>query len=281
MEPDAATGIPTVQAHGAEIPKLGLGTWELEGGAAEEGVRDALELGYRHIDTAYAYGNEREVGTAIGGSGIEREEIFLTTKLWIEDLSPGGVRAQLDESLRALGVDYVDQLLIHWPNPEFPTAATLEAMAEARDDGHVRHLGVSNFPPAELREALRISPAPLVANQVEMHPYLDQSELVTLTAEEGMALEAYSPLAHGALLGDETLAAIGRRHGKSAPQVALRWLVEHPNVVALPRSSSHENRAANLDVFDFELGPDEREQVAGLARPDGRQIDPSFAPDWG
>jgi 2,5-diketo-D-gluconate reductase B len=281
MDGSAATRIPAVRAHGARIPKIGFGTWELEGGEAEEGVRDALELGYRHIDTAYAYGNEREIGTAIGGSGIDREEIFVTTKLWIDDLSAAGVEAQLDQSLRALGADYVDLLLIHWPNPEFPTAATLEAMAAARERGRVRHLGVSNFPPAELAEALRISPAPLVANQVEMHPYLDQSELVALTAEHGMALEAYSPLAHGALLEDRTMAEIGERHGKSPAQVALRWLIEQANVVALPRSSTHENRAANLDVFDFELDPGEHERIGALARPDGRQIDPSFAPDWG
>ena len=279
MERQAAT-IPAVHAQAAEIPKLGFGTWELEGSEAEEGVRDALEIGYRHIDTARAYGNEREVGTAIGGSGIDRDEIFLTTKLWFEDLAPDDVTAQLHDSLKALGSDYVDLLLVHWPNPEFPVARTLEAMAELREQGKIRHLGVSNFPTAELEEALSLSSAPLLANQIEMHPYLDQSELVGFAAERGIAIEAYSPLAHGEVLGDEVLAEIGERHDKSAPQVALRWLVEHPNVVALPRSSSHENRVANLDVFDFELEQGERERIAALARPDGRQIDPEFAPDW-
>ena len=153
-------------------------------------------------------------------------------------------------------------------------------MCELREQGKIRHLGVSNFPTAELEEALSLSSAPVVANQIEMHPYLDQSELVDFAAERGIAIEAYSPLAHGEVLGDRVLAEIGERHGKSAPQVALRWLVEHPNVVALPRSSSHENRVANLDVFDFELEAGDRERIAALARPDGRQIDPEFAPDW-
>lgn len=263
-----------------EIPKVGLGTWELTGKEAQEGVRDALELGYRHIDTARIYGNEREVGTAIGGSGIDREEIFLTTKLWYQDLSPAGVRGQLERSLRALGTDYVDLLLIHWPNPEVSLPAALDAMAELHGEGKARALGVSNFPVAELKRALRLAPVPLVANQVEMHPYLDQAALLAAADRHDVVLEAYSPLANGALAEDETLAAIGAEHGKSGPQVALRWLVEHPRVVALPRSSSHGNRAANLDLFDFELSEEERERIATLARPDGRQIDPPWAPQW-
>lgn len=263
-----------------EVPKVGFGTWELTGKEAEEGVRDALELGYRHIDTARIYGNEREVGTAVSDSGVDRAEIFLATKLWYQDLSPEGVRGQIERSLRALGTDYVDLLLIHWPNPELSLNATLEAMAELREDGRARGLGVSNFPSGELKRALKVSPAPLIAEQVEMHPYLDQPALLAAADQHDLALEAYSPLASGALTEDETLAAIGAEHGKSGPQVALRWLVEHPRVVVLPRSSSHANRAANLDLFDFELSDDERERIAALARPDGRQIDPPWAPDW-
>jgi 2,5-diketo-D-gluconate reductase B len=263
-----------------EVPKVGFGTWELTGTEAEEGVRDALELGYRHIDTARIYGNEREVGTAVSDSGIDRTEIFLATKLWYQDLSPDGVRGQIERSLRALGTDFVDLLLIHWPNPKLPLNATLEAMADLREEGKARSLGVSNFPPGELERALKAAPAPLLANQIEMHPYLDQSALLAVADRYDLALEAYSPLANGALVEDETLAAIGAEHGKSGPQVALRWLVEHPRVVALPRSSSHANRAANLDVFDFELSDDERERIAALARPDGRQIDPPWAPQW-
>ncbi len=186
----------------------------------------------------------------------------------------------MDDSLKALGTDYVDLLLIHWPSPEVSIERTLEAMAALREEGKVRNLGVSNFPTDELAEALEATQVPLIANQVEMHPYLDQSQLLEMTAERGMALEAYSPLAHGELLDDEVLAEIGSAHGKSAAQTALRWLIEHDQVVALPRSSSHENRAANLDIFDFELSAEERSRIAELAHPRGRQINPSFAPDW-
>jgi 2,5-diketo-D-gluconate reductase B len=270
----------TLEIGGTTIPRIGLGTWELEGPDAEEAVRDALEIGYRHIDTARAYGNEREVGTAIGGSGIDRDEIWLTTKLWFDRLSAAEVREQCESSLKSLGVDHIDLLLVHWPNPEAPIAETLGAMAELADEGKTRRIGVSNFPTRELSEAIEASPVPLFANQIEFHPFLDQSPLLELAAEHGIVIEAYSPLAHGEIPGDDTLAEIGEAHGKSAAQVALRWLIEHDNVIALPRSSSHDNRAANLDVFDFELSADERERIAGLARPDGREIDPPFAPDW-
>lgn len=265
---------------GASIPRIGLGTWELEGPEAEEAVRDALALGYRHIDTARAYGNEREVGTAIGGSGIDRSEIWLTTKLWFDGLSPQRVREQTEASLKALGVDYVDLLLVHWPNPSQPIGQTLEAMAELVGEQKARRIGVSNFPTRELGAAIEASPLPLFANQIEFHPFLDQSKLLAMAAEHDLVIEAYSPLAHGKVPGDETLAEIGEAHAKSAAQVGLRWLLDHEQVVALPRSSSSENRAANLDVFDFELSAAERERIAGLARPDGREIDPSFAPDW-
>ena len=280
MEITQSSTVPTLQVQGAEIPRIGLGTWELTGNDAEEGVRDALEIGYRHLDTARAYENEREVGTAIGSSGIDRAELFVTTKLWHEELGPKAVTEQINRSLRSLGLDYVDLLLIHWPNPEFPIAPTLEAMAAAREREKVLHLGVSNFPIDELDEALDASPAPIVANQVEMHPYLDQSKLLGFAAEREVAIEAYSPLAHGGLPGDETLSEIGERHGKSAVQVGLRWLLDHDGVIVLPRSTSHENRADNFDIFDFELDDSERERIAGLAREDGRQIDPPWAPDW-
>jgi 2,5-diketo-D-gluconate reductase B len=265
---------------GHEIPRIGFGTWELEGPDAEEGVRDALEIGYRHIDTARIYGNEQEVGTAIGGSGVAREEIFLTTKLWHEGLGPAAIREQFEGSLRALGGDYVDLLLIHWHNPEFPLGDTLAEMGRFVEEEKVRAIGVSNFPTAHLREAIEASPVPLLANQVEFHPFIDQRPLLELTRERGIVLEAYSPLAHGDAVGDETLAEIGERHGKSAAQVAIRWLIEHPNVVALPRSGSHDNRAANFDVFDFALGEPERERIAGLADDGGRRIDPPWSPEW-
>lgn len=273
-------GGATLQMAGIEIPRVGLGTWELDTKEAEEAVRDALEIGYRHIDTARAYENEDAVGKAIAGSEVDRSEIFLTTKLWFEDLSPESVRSQAEGSLKQLDTGYVDLLLIHWPNPDADYARTFAAMSELQQSGKVRHIGVSNFPTRELEAARACSESPIAANQVEFHPYLDQSELLKMTSEEEIVLEAYSPLASGQVPGDNTLAKVGEKYGKSAPQVSIRWLIDHEQVVALPRSSSHENRVDNFDVFDFSLDDDDRRSIDALASPDGRQIDPDFAPEW-
>jgi len=267
----------TLTVQGVEIPKLGFGTWEITGPEASEAVRDALQLGYRHIDTARAYGNEAEVGRGLADSSVERGEIFLTTKLWYSRLRPAEVREQLEESLRDLGTDYVDLLLIHWPNPDVPLGQTLRVMGELRDEGKLRHLGVSNFPGALVREALELEP--IIADQVEYHPYLAQPELLALARERDLMLTAYSPFAHGALLDDRVLWEVGDAHGKSAAQVALRWLLDQPHVAAIPKASSHANRAANLDVFDFELDDEQRGAIASLARGQ-RTADPSWAPVW-
>jgi len=273
MPREAAAATMLVVA-GTEVPKLGFGTWQLTGEDCEEGVRDALELGYRHIDTARMYGNEAEVGRGIAASGVERGSIFLTTKLWYTTLRAPDVRAQLEGSLRDLGVEHVDLLLIHWPNEEIPLAETLGAMTELQEEGRVSHLGVSNFPPRLLRDALEL--APIACNQVEYHPFLGQSELLVLARERDLLLTAYSPLAHGEAHRDPVLREIGEAHGKSAGQVALRWLLDQPHVAAVPKASTHEHRAANLDVFDFELSDDERSRVAGLER-GLRTADPSWA----
>jgi 2,5-diketo-D-gluconate reductase B len=262
---------------GAEVPRLGLGTWQLTGRDATDGVRDALDLGYRHIDTARAYENEEEVGRAVEESPVDRGEIWLTTKLWHERLAPPDVREQAEGSLRALRTDYVDLLLIHWPNPDFDLGATLAAMAELRDEGKVRHLGVSNFPSAGLREAL--GHQPLLTDQVEFHPNLGQEPLLDLCRERDLMLTAYSPFAHGRLLDDPTLTEIGEAHGRSAGQVALRWLLDHPEVAVVPKASSRRNRQANLDVFGFILSTEERERIDALPK-DRRVIDPGWAPRW-
>ncbi len=268
----------TLPVHGAEIPRIGLGTWQLDDDAAEEGVRDALELGYRHIDTARLYGNEAGVGRGLATGGVPREEIFLTTKLAHDRLKPSQVRAQLEDSLRTLDTDYVDLLLIHWPSPDdVPLRRTLAVMTHLRDEGKLRNLGVSNFPSALMREALLL--APIVTNQVEYHPYLGQPALLELARATGIVLTAYSPFAHGRVLTDPVLAQIGEAHAKTAGQVALRWLLDQPNVAALPKASSHARRAENLDVFDFELTDDERARIVGLER-GLRTGDPSWAPDW-
>ncbi len=263
--------------QGVTIPKLGLGTWQLSGNDCVVVVRDALELGYDHIDTARAYGNEAQVGQGLHDSGRNRDEVFLTTKLWYAGLSAIGVHDQLEASLRELRTEYVDLLLVHWPDPRVPIAETIGAMAEAQQAGRVRHLGVSNFPSALLREAL--DHAPLICDQVEYHPYLGQPQVLALARERDLVVTAYSPLARGAALRDPILAEIGEAHGKTPAQVVLRWLLDQPNVAAIPKASSRDRLAANIDIFDFELADDERGRIAGLER-GHRTADPSWAPEW-
>ena len=275
--PREATTDTTLTVQGVTIPKLGFGTWQITGEDCVVAVRDALELGYHHIDTARAYGNEQQVAQGLHDCGRNRDEVFITTKLWCDDLSAVGVHDQIEHSLRDLRTEYVDLLLIHWPNPEFPLADTLEAMLEARAAGRVRHIGVANFPSALLAEALEH--APLLCNQVEYHPYLGQPRVLALARERDVMVTAYSPLAHGELLGDRVIAEIAAAHDATPAQVVLRWLLDQPNVAAIPKASSREHRAANLAVFDLELGDDERGRIAGLER-GRRTADPSWAPDW-
>ena len=259
------------------MPRLGFGTWQIVGRDCVEAVRDALELGYRHVDTARAYDNEAEVGRAIRESGIPREEIFLTTKVWMDDAEPSRVRASAEASLRDLGSDYVDLLLLHWPNPDVPVERTLEAMLELVERGAVRHAGVSNFPPGHLRRAL--DAGPVFCDQVEYHALLGQRELLEIAAEQDLMITAYAPFGHGAVLREPALAEIGRAHGKSPAQVALRWLLDQPRVSTIPKAASHRNRAANLEVWDFGLSDDERERIDALPK-DQREFDPGWAPDW-
>ena len=275
--PREATAVTTLTVQGIEIPKLGLGTWQLADEDCVEAVRDAIELGYRHIDTARAYGNELQVGQGLHDCGCNRDEVFLTTKLWYTELSAIGVHDQVEQSLRDLRTEYIDLLLIHWPNRRAPLAETLAAMLEARDTGRVRHLGVSNFPSGLLREALEH--APLVCDQVEYHPYLGQPQVFDVAREHGLLVTAYSPLAQGAVLRDRTIGEIAETHDRTPAQIALRWLLDQPQVAAVPKASTREHRAANLAVFDFELTDEERGRIAALER-GYRTIDPPWAPDW-
>lgn len=267
----------TLTVQGAEVPKVGYGTWQVTGRDAEEGVEDAIGLGYRHIDTARAYENEREVGRGIAAAGVPREELWITSKVWISAFEPDRAKRSTERSLEQLGLDRLDLYLLHWPNPDVPLEQTLTALDEQRQQGLIRHLGVSNFPSRVVEQALEI--APVFANQVEFHPYLAQPKLLAQAQEHDLLLEAYSPFAHGHVHEDATLAEIGERHGKTAGQVALRWLLDHDTVCALPKASSSERRAQNLDVFDFALSDEERARVAGLDR-GLRTANPSFAPDW-
>lgn len=276
--PREATQARTVTVQGVEVPKLGYGTWLVEGEDAYEGVLDALELGYRHVDTARAYGNERWVGRALADSDVPREDVWLTTKVWYEHAEPDVLTRVFHEQLADLRVEQVDLLLLHWPAYEVPLRQTLGAMSALREQGLVAQIGVSNFPSELLREALEY--APIFCDQVEYHPYLPQGPVMHECLEHDLLLTAYSPFAPGAVHDDPTLREIGARYGKSAGQVALRWLLDQPNVCTIPKASSHERRAENFDVFDFDLDDDERATIAALARRHVRTADPAWAPDW-
>jgi len=275
--PRDMTADATLTVQGVTIPRLGLGTFQLTGSDCVVAVRDALELGYAHIDTARAYGNEAQVGQGLHDSGRNRDEVFIATKLWRDDLSAVGVHDQLEQSLRDLRTEYVDLLLIHWPNGDVPLAQTLGAMREAQEAGRVRQLGVANFPSALLREALEH--APLICDQVEYHPYLGQPQVLALARERDLMVTAYSPLAQGELLRDRVVREIAAAHDCSPAQVVLRWLLDQPNVAPIPKASTREHRAANLAAFDVELSDEERGRIAGLER-GRRTINPSWAPDW-
>ena len=253
-----------VSVQGEQVPAVGLGTYQLRGETCKRVVRTALSLGYRHVDTAEYYRNEAEVGRAIEESSVDREEVFLVTKVWRTNLTRERVRQSLHESLHDLRTDYVDLLLIHWPSRTVPVEETIGAMNRLQDEGKVRNVGVSNFSVGQVREAMAASETPVFADQVKYHPLTEQNDLLEFCIDEDVLLTAYSPLAKGSVAGDEVLWEIGERYGKSAAQVALRWLVQQPNVAAIPKASSGAHLRENLDVFDFELDEAEMETVSEL-----------------
>jgi 2,5-diketo-D-gluconate reductase B len=276
----AKNPIPALSAHGAEIPAIGFGTSGM-GNDCGAAVAKALELGYRHLDTAWKYGSERAVGEGIRASGVPRADIFLTTKVSHEYLSASDFARSVDESLHNLGVDRVDLLLVHWPNPEIPLAETMGALAKAKRDGLTRHIGVANFNIALLDEALALCPEPLVALQAEYHPYLDQSKLLQACRQRGLIYIAYCPLARGRIFNDPVLGGIASAKRKTVAQVALRWLLQKDAVAAIPRSSNTQRIAENLDVFDFTLSDEEVARIAALKQPNGRIANPAGrAPQW-
>ncbi len=272
---DRATHV-TVQ--GQRVPALGFGTWQLQGEECTKAVADALSIGYRHVDTAEAYENEEAVGRALARSDLDRGDYFLTTKVWWKELSHDECLEAAEASLRKLDVDYVDLLLVHWPDESIPLDEPLGAMKELRGQGKIRHMGVSNFTPALLSQALEIAPE-ILCNQVEYHPFLSQEPLLDMCRANEVMLTAYSPLARAEVMDDETLREIGEAHGKSPAQVTLRWLLQQENVAAIPRARSAEHREDNFRIWDFELDEEEMERIHGLDR-GMRLIDPDFAPDW-
>jgi 2,5-diketo-D-gluconate reductase B len=273
--------IPAVEAKGARIPLAGLGTWDLRGRTCARVVEQALRLGYRHIDTAEMYDNEREIGEGLRASGVPRNDVFVTTKVWPSHFAPRELLRTAKESLVRLRMSEVDLLLLHWPNPQIPLSETLGALSKVKQDGMARHIGVSNFNTTLLEEATSLSTEPLVCNQFEMHPFLDQSKLVAACRKEGMAVVAYSPVARGRAKNDAVLARIGLEHGKTAAQVSLRYLVQQ-NIVVIPRTSKIERLEENISIFDFALIETEMAEIAGLDRRDGRIVDWSFtgSPKW-
>jgi 2,5-diketo-D-gluconate reductase B len=268
-----------VEANGAKIPALGLGTWELSGRTCGRVVEQALRLGYRHIDTAQVYDNEREVGDGVRASGVRRDDVFVTTKVWTNHFAPHDLERSVKESLVRLRLPSVDLLLLHWPNPHVPLAETLGALARAKQLGLTRHIGVSNFTVALIEKATALCPQPLVCDQVEYHPYLDQTKVRAACDQHGLALVAYSPIAKGRIKGDTTLTQIGRTHRKTPAQICLRWLVQQ-NVAAIPRTSRIERLSENIEIFDFELSEEEMNRIAALAHSKGRLTDFGFAPKW-
>lgn len=263
--------------RGVAVPSVGIGTWRVSNDDAPGVIRTALEVGYRHIDTARGYENERGVGQGVRDSGLPREQVFVTTKVRREDARPDDVRRSVTQSRNDLGLEYIDLVLLHWPNPDVPVEQTIEALNALREEGQTREFGVSNFPPGLLRRAL--AAGPVFANQVEYHPLLGQNELLKLAADNDMALTAYAPLANGRVLDEPALVEIGRRHGKTAGQVALRWLLDQQNVLVIPKSSSRKHQEENLAVFDFALSDDERAQIDRLDKSQ-RFYNPPSAPDW-
>lgn len=270
-----------VEANGAAIPVLGLGTWTLKGSECSSLVEAALKIGYRHLDTAVMYDNEADVGAGLRASGIARDDVFVTTKVWWTDLAADDFRRSAEQSVKKLGLDQVDLLLIHWPNPNIPLEETIGALNKARADGLARNIGVSNFPTKQLAQALSLSEAPLAANQVENHPYLDQRKVYAACRDAGMAMISYCPLYRGGPLFEEpAVADAAKAHGKTPGQIVLRWHVQQDGVVAIPRTTRKERLKENADIFDFALSDAEMAAISKLRGGGNRICNFDFAPEW-
>jgi 2,5-diketo-D-gluconate reductase B len=270
---------PFITTGGLHMAKLGLGTWKLRGEEARRAVAGAIELGYRHIDTARMYDNEDAVGAAIADVSVPRGELHVTSKLWHTELTPDGVRRSLETSLRLLRLDYLDLYLIHWPSPDMDLAGSLDALTRAREAGLVRAIGVSNFPVALLRRAVEELGAPIACDQVEYHVGLSQRAVLGYCRAHGIAVAAYSPLGRGAVADDPVLAAIARKHGATASQVALKWLLDQDGVAAIPKAARRDNQRANLDALALNLDDADRAAIDALPKT-GRLVDPDWGPEW-
>jgi 2,5-diketo-D-gluconate reductase B len=268
-----------IKSHNADIPAVGLGTWELRGVNCAGIVEHALRIGYRHVDTAEFYENEEEVGEGIRNSGIKRESIFVTTKVWGANSAAAAVERAAKQSLFRLRLDEVDLLLLHWADPLVPLEETMGALSKMKKIGLTQHVGVSNFTAAMLTKAVELSEEPIVTNQIEYHPFLDQSRVIGAGVSQGVATTAFCPIARGKVSDSDIIRRIAKQHAKSPAQVCLRWLLQQ-NVISLPRTSKVERLSENISIFDFELSQGEMSEIGGLAQPDGRLVDFSWAPKW-
>jgi 2,5-diketo-D-gluconate reductase B len=268
-----------VNAQGLNMPKLGLGTWPMLGEECTRAVEQALALGYRHIDTAAAYNNEDAVGQALVNSPTPRKQIHVTTKVWWDQLRPDAMRHSLDRSLRALRSDYVDLYMIHWPTTDWDLPKTIETLVSFKEQGLARNIGVANFPLPLLRKVVEELGAPLSAIQVEYHVLLGQNALLDYARQHDLALTAYTPLARNKVSDVPEILQIAAKHGVLPTQVALKWLLDQPNVAAIPKASSEANQRANLAALQVQLDDDDRALIAALSKRE-RQVNPDFAPVW-
>ena len=278
-----------VEAHGARIPQIGLGTMTLKEETCVQAVKTALQVGYTHLDTAAFYGNEKEVGEGLRASGVARDKVFICTKVRENNLTPENFVKSLDQSLANLQLPYVDLLLIHWNNKDIPFSVSIPSLCKAKKDGKAKHIGVANFTTKMLDDAWAVTTEPLVCNQIEMHPFINQDKVVAASKKRGMAVVAYCPIARGKVqvsqdfgsqeFGADALERIGKAHNKSAAQVSLRYLVQM-GVCAIPRSASPDHIKANLDVFDFNLSDAEMAELKKLNATNMRVVNPPHAPVW-
>ncbi len=271
--------VPFVEAHGARIPQIGLGTMLLTGDAGVQAIKTALDIGYRHLDTAAHYGNEKENGEALRASGVKREDVFITTKVRQDEAMPEDFARIVDQSLANLKLPYVDLLLIHWPSKVVPLHLTIGALCKAKRDGKTRHVGVSNFTTALLDEAWKVTSEPLVCNQIEVHPFINQDKVIEACKARGTAVVAYVPIARGKVPGAEVIERIGKVYGKTAAQVSLRYLIQR-GLVPIPRSTRREHLKENFEVFDFVLSDAEMTELRKLNATNMRVVSPSHAPVW-
>jgi 2,5-diketo-D-gluconate reductase B len=268
-----------LQTQGISLPRLGLGTFRMQGEVCRAAVESALGLGYRHIDTAEMYGNEEAIGAAIAASGIARKDLHVTTKVWNENLAPDAMRKAFDTSLKKLRLDKIDLYLVHWPAPKMNLPAMFETLVKLKEEGRTRAVGVANFNIALLKTVVEEIKAPIACNQVEYHVMLDQTPLRKYMRAKSIPLVAYCPLAQGRAASNETLTAIGRKHGASAAQVALKWLLDQDDVAAIPKASRAESQKANLGALNVGLDDEDLQAIAGLPK-DKRFVNPGFSPKW-